>query len=208
MTWKFDKHVANIFDDHARKHIPNYTQVIDKSLQIANKYFKHDSAICDVGCAIGNTLQAFSNAGYTNLYGVDNSQAMLDKIDVPNATLVCSESLPTYNYDMVMCNWTLHFMNNKESYLQQIYDQLNTNGILVLSDKVTENEELTKFYYNWKLRNGVTPNEVAQKREELRGVMNIHPTEWYQNQLSNLGFEHHIIDADWCFNTFLCFKRC
>ena len=149
--------------------------------------------------------QAFQRAGYTNLYGVDNSQAMLEKNDA-QATLICSEEFPDVRFDMIVCNWTLHFMKDKLSYIEKMYQQLNNNGILIVTDKVTLDPDLIELYHIWKLKQGVSLDEVKRKQQELIDAMHINSSEWYQIALKELGFTVHIVDAAWCFNTFLCFK--
>ena len=131
MTWQFDASVAKNFVGHARGHIPNYDTVINKSVAACQKSLTLDSAIIDVGSATGETLQRLSQVGFTNLTGVDSSQAMLDQCQV-SANLICSEQFPQQRFDAVLCNWTLHFMSDKLDYLQQIYNNLQQSFISLL----------------------------------------------------------------------------
>jgi tRNA (cmo5U34)-methyltransferase len=206
MSWEFNEEVAKDFVDHARKHIPNYDQVIKKSVQLCSERCLDHSSIIDVGCATGETLNKLGFYGFFNLVGVDNSQAMLDQCKAP-AQLICSDTLPPGAYDAVLCNWTLHFMKDKEQYLKDIYANLNEGGFLVLSEKTSTDSIPTGFYYDFKIKQGTTVEEIRQKRESLEGVMNINDVEWYLDELKQTGFSKiFIIDADWCFTTFLCVK--
>lgn len=206
--WVFDKSVANTFAGHALHHIPNYLSVLQKSYDYINTNYSKDARVIDVGCAVGGTLRLFKKHGFSNLYGVDNSQAMLDKIDDSDLTLINSNTFPSdYGlFDAVLCNWTLHFMKNKQSYLQNIYNNLNRNGVLILSEKVSLDPQMIGMYHDWKLSNGVPLDEIKEKEQRLKNSMFINDVSWYQQVLMELGFEVFIIDAHWCFATFLCKK--
>jgi len=205
-VWKFNDSVATEFVDHARKHIPNYQKVIDKSVDLCQHFLKHDSAIIDVGCATGHTLKLLSAAGFVNLTGVDNSQSMLDQCKV-DAKLIFSDSFPCQRFDGIICNWTLHFIKNKKEYLTDIYNGLNSNGLLIISDKTSNDPLPTHFYHNFKRSAGISEQDILLKAQSLKSVMTINDPEWYLKTLTQQGFKTvYIADADWCFTTFVCIK--
>ena len=174
--WKFDETIAPVFVEHARKHIPNYESVTDKCARYCELNLNKDSKIIDVGCATGHTIQKLYARGFTNLHGVDNSKKMIDLAPSDIATYTVSDRFPKGQYDMILCNWTLHFIEDKMSYLQDIYDSLSDNGT------------------------------IKEKQKRIENVMFIKSVEWYQQTLRTMGFEVNIIDADWCFTTFMCKK--
>jgi tRNA (cmo5U34)-methyltransferase len=205
--WKFDQSVANIFVDHARQHIPNYETVIAKTICLADLKLDKTAKILDFGCATGRTLEQFKLAGYDNLYGIDNSQAMLDKCNV-FADLRCTDTVPeTYqDFDLILSNWTLHFVDDKTDVVDRIASALLPGGFFVLSEKVSEMPVLIDLYYEWKFAQGVSREAIELKRQTLDGVMKVKPHEWWLSIL-NERFSHvSIIDADWCFCSYLCIK--
>jgi trans-aconitate methyltransferase len=205
MTWKFDKAVAKTFAEHVRRHIPNYEQVINQSVEICNLY-KKDSKIIDVGCAIGETLTQLHTRGFTNIYGVDNSQDMLDQCPKV-ATLINSNSFPIDVFDVVLINWTLHFIKDKEQYLKDVFANLAAGGTLVLSEKTSLDPFAIKMYHNFKRSQGVSEEEIRIKEQRTKDVMFIDSADWYLTMLKNIGFSKvYIINASWCFTTFVCVK--
>jgi ubiquinone/menaquinone biosynthesis C-methylase UbiE len=205
-VWRFDHEVAKEFDSHAYQHIPHYQSVIEKSVDLCRHLLQPDSVIIDVGCATGQTLKYLSAAGFSNLVGVDSSQPMLDQCKV-EAKLICSDQFPAGSFDAVLCNWTLHFIDNKKEYLSNIYNQLNNNGLLIISDKTSEDPLPTKFYHDFKRHAGVSDQMILEKAQSLQDVMHINDPEWYLRTLKNQGFKSvYIADADWCFTTFVCIK--
>lgn len=208
MTWEFNQQVAEIFVSHARQHIPNYDQIIDKSVDICCQQLTPNSSIIDVGCATGETIRRLYNAGFRNLSGVDSSAAMLQYCDYSLAQYYHSDKLPNKKYDAVICNWTLHFVQDKFDYLRDILQALNPGGFFILSEKTSKDTLPIHFYHNIKSKNGVSDEEIATKAQSLDSVMHINDVAWYLDNLSKVGFKNtYVIDADWCFTTFLCLKR-
>jgi tRNA (cmo5U34)-methyltransferase len=142
------------------------------------------------------------------LYGVDNSADMLQKC--PNyAELILSNNFPVEHapFDLIFCNWTLHFVQHKISYLRDCFNSLNDNGYMVLSEKTSLDNLPIHFYHEFKRSQGVSQTEITQKEQSLVGVMHINSPEWYIQTLRSLGFKKvWIIDAYWCFTTFLVEK--
>lgn len=207
MTWKFDASVANTFVDHARQHIPNYDQVIDKSVAICKCHLDKSSRIIDVGCATGETLRRLNQAGFDTLTGVEASHDMLKHCDPAIARLIHSDRFPNDAFDAVLCNWTLHFIEDKEKYLIDIHRNLQPNGFLILSEKTSLDPVAIAQYHEWKLAQGVTVEQIAAKEAAVKDIMYIQDPKWYLDTLARIGFKNiQIIDASWCFTTFFCQK--
>jgi SAM-dependent methyltransferase len=205
-AWKFDSQVAANFADHARKHIPNYDQVIQQTVDVCEQLLPAGAKIIDVGCAIGETLRRLHHNGFTNLYGVDSSKEMLKHCDSQLAQLTCQSTWPAPwgQFDAVICNWTLHFIKNKAEYLAELARSVDDSGLLILTDKISLDPVLINLYHQEKLRAGAGQQEIELKEKQVQGVMFIHSRDWYLDTLHSLGFSKiDVINASWCFNTFL-----
>jgi len=208
-TWKFNSEVAGMFVKHARQHIPNYDEVIARSVQLCIKEFKKTDKIIDVGCATGETLKRLNNAGFQNLVGVDSSEDMLSYAKKNPGEYILSNLFPidTGPYSVVICNWTLHFVKDKLSYLQNIYRNMLPGGMLILSDKTVNDGVELELYHDFKRRNGVTETEIINKARSVQEIMFVNPPEWYFENLKAIGFTPvRIINAHYCFTTFLARK--
>ena len=207
MTWKFDERIADVFEQHAEEHIPNYLGVIQKSVDLCELLLHKNSPLIDIGCATGKTLRELNLKGFKNLHGVDSSQAMLDKIDPAIAKLYLSNHLPLSSYDAALMNWTLHFIQDKRAYLDEIYKGLHPGGFLILSEKTANESPYLDLYHQFKKNKGVSDAEIQDKADSLKGKMFINDQQWYKSALMAAGFRDiSIISADWCFTTFLAFK--
>jgi SAM-dependent methyltransferase len=206
-SWEFNEEVAKTFVNHARQHIPNYDLVIDKSINLCRHLFTLDAKIVDVGAATGETIRRLHQAGFNNLTGIEASCAMLAHCDHNIAKYLHTDKFPQELFDAVLCNWTLHFIEDKERYLIDIHRNLNTNGLLILSEKTSIDPLAINFYHEWKYGQGVSWEEISNKEDAIKDIMYINNPQWYIDTLTWIGFKNiQIIDASWCFTTFICQK--
>ena len=201
-AWVFDDSVAERFQHEAETNIPDYHLVIDKCVNFANKHLQKTDKIIDVGSALGYTMDKLVDAGFTNVMGVDNSPAMNSK---NKHNVICDDALPDIKYKLILMNWTLHFIQDKYSYLKDIYNKLD-NGHLILTDKTSQSETVKELYYDFKRSKGVSDEYIYQKEKNLAGIMHSVPVDWYLKSLREIGFTVDIIHSDLGFITFLCAK--
>jgi SAM-dependent methyltransferase len=204
--WTFDKAVAERFQHEAYAHIPDYKRVIDICLDYVDDNYTKESKIIDVGSALGYTMHTFVQAGYKNIFGVDSSKDMIERSLYPTK-VIHSQQFPTNVYDVILMNWTLHFILNKLEYLQQIYDNLSITGSFILTDKTTQSNMMKRRYYDFKRNNGVSEEYIIEKEKMLTDYMITMPIDWYIDNLKNIGFKNiEILNAKYGFVTFLCLK--
>jgi tRNA (cmo5U34)-methyltransferase len=216
-VWKFDKLISSSFVNHALHHIPNYRNIIKKSVDICKLLitpFNPDHRIIDVGCADGETIKHFYFAGFRNLVGVDSSKDMLEAATKNKinelAELTEQKTFPKQlgPYKAVICNWTLHFIKDKVSYLNDIFDSLLPGGILIITDKTYKEGASLKLYHDFKKTQGLSEKEINDKQESLKTVMFVDSPCWYLDTLKNIGFSDvSIIGAEFCFTSFLAIKK-
>ena len=209
MAWQFDQQVASNFDSHARQHIPDYDRVLDQTLSLCRQKLSSESTILEIGCAVGETVKRLHEQGFEHIHAVDSSADMLAQCPPDAATYYHSVDFPTFDvtFDAVICNWTLHFIPDKKSYLEKIYQALNPGGLLILSEK-TENYGLAlEQYHQFKRSQGVSDAEIADKAASLVGVMFVDSAEWYCKTLTEMGFQQvTVFNAAWCFTSFVAVK--
>lgn len=210
MRWQFDEKVAAAFEDIAQKNIPNYDIVINRCVELAKDVFvnRPDARILEVGSARGMTLKRLIAAGFANTYGVESSPHMI-AASAHADHVILSDRFPAGagSFDMVLANWTLHFISERAAYMQAIFDHLNPGGVFVLSDRMLGSPTSYRRYLDFKRGKGVSEQEIIDKEASLQGVLEPRPLEWYQATLQKIGFTAiEIIDAAWCFNTIMCRK--
>lgn len=216
-VWKFDSAAASNFVNHARHHIPGYDKVINKTVDVCKLLltpFDERHKIIDIGCADGETIKHLYFSGFRNLVGVDSSKDMLtaarNKKINEISELIEQNTFPkeTGPYKAAICNWTLHFIKDKVSYLTDIFDSLLPEGILIITDKTYNDGASIKLYHDFKKTQGLSEKEIKDKHNSLKNVMFIDPPTWYLDTLKKIGFSDiSIIGAEYCFTSFLAIKN-
>ncbi|MBS1968785.1 MAG: methyltransferase domain-containing protein [Bdellovibrionales bacterium] len=208
-SWQFNDKVADEFENIALTSIPRYKEVIGMCVEIATKAYPDKKCrILDVGSAIGKTMDEFHKSGFTDVWGVEKSEAMI-KGSKYSDHVIHSDTFPRGQkpFHIVCANWTLHFVKERKAYLEDIYNGLEKEGFLILSDKTQGNPFLLDLYHDFKRRNGLTEQQIADKAESIKGVLEPYPLNWYLTELKNIGFsEVHVINAYYHFTTFLARK--
>jgi trans-aconitate methyltransferase len=198
------KDIAEDYDKHVNDHIPNYLKVIQKTLSICSLY-PYNSNIVDFGSANGQTLKTLSNLGYNNLHGVEPVQEMINISDPQVATYY--KELPDIEFDIIIANWVLHFIQDKSNVLEKFYNSMNKSSTLILSEKVSTDLVIRKFYHNFKISNGLSKQQIENKERNLVGVMYLLSLKEYILLLNTIGFTTiEIIDGDWGFVTLMIKK--
>ncbi|QAA34003.1 class I SAM-dependent methyltransferase [Clostridium manihotivorum] len=132
----FDKQ-AKIYDaTYYGKHASKlYTKVIDKveGLNCSN--------VLDVGCGTGNILSLLANEDNLKLFGMDFSQAMLDKAkeklkDRAELKFGDSEHIPweDNHFDGLICTDSFHHYTEPKKVLKEMARVLRPNGSLIIGD--------------------------------------------------------------------------
>jgi tRNA (cmo5U34)-methyltransferase len=98
---------------------------------------------------------------------------------------------------MVVLNFTLQFIDksHRKALLTKIAKGLKPGGLLVLSEKITADDQtidqvLIDLHHSFKHDNGYSELEVAQKRSALEKVMLTDSVDLHKERLADVGFNH------------------
>ncbi|MCT8553665.1 carboxy-S-adenosyl-L-methionine synthase CmoA [Glaesserella parasuis] len=215
----FDESVAEVFPDMIQRSVPGYSNIITAIGMLASRFVTDQSNVYDLGCSRGAGILSIrrnvEKAG-VRIIGVDNSEPMVERCrrhleayhsDIP-VEILCDDirHIEIKNASMVVLNFTLQFLPREDrlALLRKIYHGLNPNGVLVLSEKFTFedntiNELLIDLHHTFKRANGYSELEVSQKRTALENVMLTDSIDTHKARLKEAGFSQ--VDL-WfqCFN--------
>lgn len=204
----FDESVAEVFPDMIQRSVPGYSNIITAIGMLAERFVTPNSQVYDLGCSRGAaTLSVRRNIHQSNvkIIGIDNSQPMVERCrqhiaayhsDVP-VEILCEDirQVEIKNASMVILNFTLQFVppQDRLALLSKIYQGLNPNGVLVLSEKFRFEDErmndlLIDLHHQFKRANGYSELEVSQKRTALENVMRPDTIETHKARLKSIGF--------------------
>ncbi len=204
----FDESVAEVFPDMIQRSVPGYSNIITAIGMLATRFVTEYSNVYDLGCSRGAGILSIRRnveKSGVKIIGVDNSEPMAERCrrhleayhsDIP-VEILCDDirHIEIENASMVVLNFTLQFLPREDrlALLRKIYQGLNPNGVLVLSEKFTFedhtiNELLIDLHHTFKRANGYSELEVSQKRTALENVMLTDSIDTHKARLKQAGF--------------------
>ena len=215
--FRFNENVARVFPDMLRRSIPGYAASIEAIGSLAARYVRAGTTCYDLGCSLGAATLAMRQGirePACRIVAVDSSPAMIkrcreivaedDRLNGPETEVDVVESdirdISFANASMVVLNYTLQFIEpaDRSELLRDICAGLNDRGILVLSEKVVdENPEmeslLVDLHHEHKRRNHYSELEIARKRAALENVLVPETVAAHRARLSEAGFSHSAV---------------
>lgn len=212
--FRFNDDVAKVFPDMLRRSIPGYAATIEAIGSLAARYAQADTNCYDLGCSLGAATLAMRqgiNKSGCRIVAVDSARAMTmrcreiiaedDRQNAPATSVSVVEAdireTAITNASMVVLNYTLQFlaMQDRDTLMRAIYDGLNDGGLLVLSEKVIdENEDmeqlLVDLHHEHKRSNDYSALEVSRKRAALENVLVPETVAAHRARLKKAGFSH------------------
>ena len=214
----FDQAVTRVFSDMIRRSVPGYDALITLLGLFAEQYVIDNSSIYDLGCSTGATSLALAKRSFASncrLVAVDNSAAMIEQcqknladIDKLVVDIRCADilDLPIDNASLVALNFTLQFIPppQRPTLLEKIFHGLLPGGVIVLSEKLAWDQAQQQDFHNefhrrFKMANGYSDLEIAQKRSALENVLVPDTLESHVNRLQKVGFSQ-VTPWFQCFN--------
>ncbi len=112
--------------------------------------------------------------------------------------LICADinAIKISNASVVVMNFTLQFIapEQRAKLLQNIYQGMKQDGILILSEKLNYNDKsqqqlLIDMHHFFKNANGYSQLEISQKRQTLENVLIPETLEQHKARLNRAGFK-------------------
>lgn len=212
--FRFDDSVARVFPDMLQRSIPGYAASLEAIGALAARYVQDDTRCYDLGCSLGAATLAMRQgirASGCEIVAVDNSVAMTERCqqvmledDAANAPPTRVDIVPgdimdteITNASMVVLNYTLQFLaiDDRDELMRRICDGLVPGGLVVLSEKVLDENEhmeelLFDLHHEFKQRNNYSSLEISRKRAALENVLVPETVTDHRTRLTQAGFEH------------------
>lgn len=212
--FRFNDKVAAVFPDMLRRSIPGYAASIEAIGSLAARYVRAGTNCYDLGCSLGAATiamrQGIREPG-CRIVAVDAAPAMITRCEEIVAEDPCVPARMTdvdvvlgdireidiFNASMVVLNYTLQFLelDDRDAILLRISEGMNEGGILVLSEKVVDNNPqmekvLVDLHHEHKRRNEYTALEISRKRAALENVLVPETVAAHRARLDRAGFSH------------------
>ena len=205
--FRFDERVAEVFDDMVERSVPSYRLQQRLIGDLAQRFWRAGTAIYDLGCATGNTLETLrSNLGReVPLVGIDASAAMIakaraklggERVELRCADLADTEfSLPPSSASYITLCWTLQFLppERRSALLRTGRQSLVPGGALILAEEIRHPDDRLQalwvdLYETMKRRHGYSDREIIRKRDALENVLQPDTLDNHHRLLREAGF--------------------
>jgi tRNA (cmo5U34)-methyltransferase len=217
--FRFDKAVAEVFDDMLERSVPGYRTTISMIGLLAERYSRADSICYDLGCSLGAaTLAMRKNIKQPgcSIVAVDSSRPMIEKCQARIAAdnsqvpvkLICADiqDLVIKNASIVVLNFTLQFIapEKRQALLKKIFDGMLPNGVLILSEKISFEDKKVEalnieMHHTFKKAQGYSELEISRKRTALENFLTSETVAIHRQRLKNAGFQTSTVWFQ-CFN--------
>jgi tRNA (cmo5U34)-methyltransferase len=222
--WTFGGDTVKNFQEHVGKSVPLYNEGHQLICQLSDFFIKSDSVCYDIGTSLGMLLYLLQrhNSRKTNVQwiGIDCEEDMIKKAQAKNTAnniIFQTENIISYDLessDFITAYYTLQFIEAKhrQDVITKIYEALNWGGGFVLFEKVRApdarfQDMITTLYMNFKLRQGYAPDEILNKLNSLKGVLDPFTRQANISLLKRAGFvDITTIQKSLCFEGFLAIK--
>lgn len=215
--WEFDERVTDIFENMLQRSIPQYDVMRSLVRSIANRHAKAGTYVIDLGCSRGDSIAALLPSNPDCLYfGIDVSEPMLSAarerfVGLHNVRLESINLRKDYpsivNASVVLSVLTLQFIpiEYRQALIERAINSLEDGGCLILVEKVIGSTAMidrlfTDIYYDLKLDNGYSVEEIERKRLSLEGVLVPVTLDWNIELLKSNGFSR--VETFWRYANF------
>ena len=212
--FRFDETVARVFPDMLRRSIPGYASSLETIGSLAARFVDSGTCCYDLGCSLGAATLAIRQgirAEGCRIVAVDNAPAMIERCreviadddaanerQTPvNIILGDIRDIDISNASLVVLNYTLQFLSidDRDTVIQRIFDGLNAGGVLLMSEKVVDEDPhmealLVELYHEFKRRNDYSALEIARKRAALEEVLIPESVSQHRARLESAGFRN------------------
>jgi len=218
VDFAFDQRVVNVFPDMIRRSVPAYETIVPLCALIAVRSLPPlapdavaPPVVYDLGCSRGATTAALLTYAPPDvtIVGVDNSTPMIEAARDGIAGLTSSAAATRVEWrcediqqtdlsgaSAVVMTYTLQFipLEEREDQLRRILDGLRPGAPFVYAEKVVLDDGASQqwaetMHHDFKLANGYSELEVAQKRSAIERIMIPESIGTHLERMQRLGFE-------------------
>ncbi|OQX73760.1 MAG: methyltransferase [Campylobacteraceae bacterium 4484_4] len=203
--WRFDGDVSEQFERHIRRSVPLYDEGHNLICKLSDFFVKEGSQVYEIGASTGllsyrlATHHAFRKN--TRFTGIEIEEEMVHKATrtyrSENLTFL-QEDVNTFAFekaDLIVSYYTIQFIRPslRQQLIDRIYEALNWGGAFIMFEKVRGPDArfqdiFTSIYTDYKLEQGYSAEEIVNKAQSLKGVLEPFSTQGNLDLLARAGF--------------------
>lgn len=213
--WRFSEDVSKAFDSHVRKSVPFYDELQRMVVELSEYFVRDQSVVYDLGSSTGATLKLLSDSHSgkedVRYLGFDLSESMVKeskaKVSRPNVrfhhrNIMEVDFSPPPNF--ITALFTLQFLTlaERRTLLARVNEALIEGGGLLIVEKVDAEYSYfegiwNELHWDFKRRQGLTPEQILEKANSIRGVLNSLTINENLDLLGQTGFDRVEVFFKW-----------
>lgn len=225
-AWDFGGETVKTFDAHLRSSIPLYQEGHDLVCSLSDFFVQKESVCYELGTSLGTLVKRLaerhSHKDKVRWIGVDCEQDMIREAGSNLGVLqdriqFLAEDINTLLFektDLVVAYYTIQFVPPylRQEIINRIYGALNWGGAFICFEKVRANDArfqdyMTALYTDYKLEQGYSAEEIVNKAQSLKSVLEPFSTQGNLDLFKRAGFIDILsVQKYICFEGFLCIK--
>tara|TARA_B100000963_G_scaffold266285_1_gene234477 strand:- start:512 stop:1231 length:720 start_codon:yes stop_codon:yes gene_type:complete len=209
-SWNFDKNVWKTFDTHINKSIPLYEWSHKIGLELSDFFLSRKSSYIDLGCSTGTFINKLNKRHLNKnlrIFAYDSVKNMIKASKLNNKKSknikyftndITKSNLPKKT-DLITSFYTLSFIkpSERQKLFNKIYNCLNWGGAIIFFDKVRApdarfQDMMSQVYINYKIDRDFTPEEILNKSNSIKGVLEPFSTKENYLFLKRSGFKDYM----------------
>ena len=222
--WSFDA-VVDQFEEHIDRSVPNYTAGHELVCRYADFSLRDDSLVYEIGCSTGALGRRFLdwNRSRPSLryVGLDVSPGMIETARRrgpadPRAAYLC-EDAASFEFEpctAVFAYYVFQFIHPafRQALFDELYRSLEWGGMLIMFEKVRApdarlQDYAMQIYNDFKQDKGFSEEEILNKAQSLKGVLEPFSTEGNLGLMQRAGFQDIVSVYKWvCFEGWVAIK--
>jgi tRNA (cmo5U34)-methyltransferase len=173
--------VGEKFTAHVNEQLPFYEMLTNATAMIVRNYLPKNGVMYDIGASTGNISKAIAPiAESRNAYvcSIEQSTEMAQTWDGYGEIFISeAQSFQYENFDVAVCFLVLMFLSveDREKLLNTLRSKMKAGGAIIIVDKLLVDggyfgTVMRRLTFDWKLRNGASPDQIITKELSLSGV--------------------------------------
>ena len=223
--WSFKGNVYKNFDQHINKSVPLYLETHQLYLHLSDFFLHDNSKILDLGCSTGVFLSNLydrhkNNSKKIKFIGIDSIKEMINFCKKKNKKKKISflkkdiHNINFKNSSIISSFYTIQFISPKkrQDLINKIYRGLNWGGAFFMVEKVRGPDArfqdiFNQIYVEYKLSKGYSPNQIVNKSNSLKGILEPFSSKANIDMLKRSGFKDiNTVFKYSCFEGYLAIK--
>jgi tRNA (cmo5U34)-methyltransferase len=225
-AWEFGGETVKTFDVHLRSSIPLYQEGHDLVCALSDFFVQKESVCYELGTSLGTLVKRLaerhSHKEEVRWIAIDREADMVraagkdagsygDRIDFIVDDI---NTMPLEKSDLIIAYYTIQFVPPylRQDLINRIYEALNWGGAFICFEKVRANDArfqdyMTAIYTDYKLEQGYSPEEIVNKAQSLKSVLEPFSTQGNIDLFRRAGFTDILsVQKYISFEGFLCIK--